>query len=168
MKLYAVNNDIKGQSNQIPVLMWGCSCFACRIAERGLSLGGSDGGVSSVLLLFTFSYFRGELWGYKCILRARGDNIEFFLPLRYGKIIWKLFFCPINAFANAISHDFFSTVHTFPIINLNISGSFLELVLLGASGTSCYSWTAQVWFFFFFLRNQITVVHSYHVKMGFM
>lgn len=123
--MYAVNKDITAQSDQISVLIWGY-CFACRIAERGLSFGGSDGGVSSVLLLFTFSYFQGDLWDYKCILGARGDNTEFFLPLRYRKIVWKLIFYPINASANTISHDFFSTVHTFPIIQLIFLGPLLN------------------------------------------
>lgn len=59
-ELHVVNNDIKGQSNQTSVLIGGY-CFACRIAERGLSLGGSDGGVSSVLLLFTFFYYQGKI-----------------------------------------------------------------------------------------------------------
>lgn len=57
---------------------------------------------------------------------ARGDNTEFFLPLRYRKIVWKLIFYPINASANTISHDFFSTVHTFPIIQLIFLGPLLN------------------------------------------
>ncbi|KFP70068.1 2-oxoglutarate and iron-dependent oxygenase domain-containing protein 3, partial [Acanthisitta chloris] len=45
-----------------------------RIAERGLSLGGSDGGVSSVLLLSTFFYCQGKM--INAFFGYFGDKIQ--------------------------------------------------------------------------------------------
>lgn len=78
MELCVVNSDVKGQNNQTSVLIR-VYCFARRIAERGLSLGGSAGGVSNVLLPSTFSYCQGKMrngiWGLESMQ-------NFFLPLR--------------------------------------------------------------------------------------
>lgn len=137
-ELHVVNKDIKAQSNQTPVLIWDY-CFACRIAERGLALGGSDGGVSSVLLFSTFFYCQGKIinaffWGW-------GEEMEiFFLLFRLGKKLFgKLFL--INTAASSVTPDFCNTVAIS--LYLIISSISLELIS-SSSGNSCYSKTAKV------------------------
>lgn len=146
---------LKDKVIKTSVLIWGC-CFACRVAERGLSLGGSDGGVSSVLLLFTFSYFQGELWDYKSIFGARGNQ-------RFGENVWKFIFYPINAFASTII-DFCNAADVFPIksiflVLLLVRFSLLQLEPDAKAGLHKFG--------FCFLRTQITVVRSHHIKAEF-
>lgn len=146
---------LKDKVIKTSVLIWGC-CFACRVAERGLSLGGSDGGVSSVLLLFTFSYFQGELWDYKSIFGARGNQ-------RFGENVWKFIFYPINAFASAII-DFCNAADMFPIKSIFL---VLLLVWFGLLQLEPDAKAGLHKFGFCFLRNQITVVRSHHIKAEF-
>lgn len=155
-ELHVVNKDIKEQSNQTSVLIWDY-CFACRIAERGLSLGGSDGGVSSVLLLSTFFYCQGKI--INAFFGAEVRRWRFFPSVQTWEKNWfgKVFH--INSSASSVTLDFC----TFAIcLCLIISSTFLELIL-SLSGNSCYSRTAKV--------CHLKVNYSgsqYHVKIVFL
>lgn len=149
-KLCVLCNDIKGQSDQdfsshLRLL------FCLQNSREGTVLGrirwrGEQCPLNFYILLLP----------RRALRLKRGDN-------GFGEVVWKFIFYPINAFASTII-DFCSTAGTFPIkliflVPLLVWFSLLQLEPAAKA--------EELHKFDFFLRNQITAVHSCHVKADF-